>query len=208
MILNNADNIKCGNTQVDAVYCGDVLVWPQITPSYDVVTEDIMYGDSSSYSFLLYNSGDYRILQIIINMGDSTEQMTSVVTVDDEPISGGSIKFYGYNETQENPINARIFRFRYSLTAEARTVGRVEMSNMGLQCGYIAAVISSGDFTKVAKALSTKNGATSGAFNQDGIVVYGYVSSFFNPHFTIEKYTSGTTITTQSGAVSFIYWLR
>ncbi len=206
MILNLADDIKCGNTQVDAVYCGDVLVWPQITPSYDVVTEDIMYGDSSSYSFMLYNSGDYRILQVIINMGDTTEQMTSVATVDGEPISGGSIKFYEYNETQENPINARIFR--YSLTAEARTVGRVEMNNRGLQCGYIAAVISSGDFTKVAKALSTKNGATSGAFNQDGIVVYGYVSSFFNPYFTIEKYTAGTTITTQSGAVSFIYWLR
>lgn len=211
MILNLADDIKCGNTQVDAVYCGDVLVWPQITPSYDVVTEDIMYGDSSSssYSFILYNSGDYRVLQIIINMGDSTEQMTSVVTVDGEPISGGSIKFYEYNETQENPINARIFR--YSLTAEARTVGRVELSNMGLQCGYIAAVISSGDFTKVAKALSTKNGATSGAFNQDGIVVYGvygYVSSIFSPHFTIEKYTANTTVTTQSGAVSFIYWLR
>lgn len=206
MILNNADNIKCGNTQVDAVYCGDVLVWPQITPSYDVVTEDIIYGDSSSYSFILYNSCDYRFLQIIINMGDTTEQMTSVATVDGEPISGGSIKFYEYNETQENPINARIFR--YSLTAEARTVGRVELSNMGLQCGYIAAVISSGDFTKVAKALSTKNGATSGAFNQDGIVVYGYVSSFFSPYFTIAKYTAGTTVTTQSGAVSLIYWLR
>lgn len=206
MILNLADDIKCGNAQVDSVYCGDVLVWPQITPSYDVVTEDIMYGESSSYSFMLYNSGDYRILQIIINMGDTTEQMTSVVTVDGEPISGGSIKFYEYNETQENPINARIFR--YSLTAESRTVGRVEMSNMGLQCGYIAAVISSGDFTKVAKALSTKNGSTSGAFNQDGIVVYGYVSSFFNPYFTIEKYTAGTTITTGTGAVSFIYWLR
>lgn len=49
---------------------------------------------------------------------------------------------------------------------------------------------------------------TTGTFEQDGIVLYGYVSSFFSPYFTIEKYTAGTTITTQTGAVSFIYWLR
>lgn len=33
MILNLADDIKCGDAQVDAVYCGDVLVWPQNTPT-------------------------------------------------------------------------------------------------------------------------------------------------------------------------------
>lgn len=206
MILNLVDDIKCGNTQVDAVYCGDVLVWPQITPSYDVVTEDIMHGHSSQYSFGFYNSGDYRVLQLAVNLGDTTEQMTSVATVDGEPISGGSVKFYEDNETQENPVNARISK--YSLTATPQTVGRMALSDMGAQCGYMSIILSAGDFTKVAKALSTKNGATTGAFQQDGIVLYGYVSSFFRPYFTIEKYTAGTTITTQTGAVSFIYWLR
>lgn len=206
MILNLADDIKCGNAQVDAVYCGDVLVWPQITPSYDVVTEDIMYGHSSSYTFRFYNSGDYRVVQLAINLGNTTEQMTSSVTVGGESISGGSVKFYENNETQENPVNARISK--YSLTAASQSVGRMTLSDMGAQCGYMGVILSAGDFTKVAKALSTKNGATTGTFEQDGIVLYGYVSSFFNPYFTIEKYTAGTTVTTETGAVSFIYWLR
>lgn len=33
MILNNANNIMLGDSNVDKVYCGDVLVWPQNTPT-------------------------------------------------------------------------------------------------------------------------------------------------------------------------------
>lgn len=69
MILNLADDIKCGDAQVDAVYCGDVLVWPQNTPTpiYNDIIEH--FNLDSTYIYHGYIDSSWLTLYNNIKMG-------------------------------------------------------------------------------------------------------------------------------------------
>ena len=70
MILNNADNIMLGGSEVDRVYCGSVVVWQRggnipaevLAYAQDIITHYNLSGEIGIDYSLLYNNQSNKFL--------------------------------------------------------------------------------------------------------------------------------------------------
>ena len=87
MVLNEADDIRLGSGQVDAVYLGDTLIWPTMAYTYEVSNVVITYSRGSKLDAGAVNSnytGNYAMASGMVTVKNGS---TVVDTKYNEPLS-------------------------------------------------------------------------------------------------------------------------
>lgn len=95
MVLNEADDIRLGTTQMDKVYLGDTQVWPTSQPITYVITSAYVYYTGDGLTNRLYASGlnyAYVLGTVEVRQGGTVIQTLTNVTL--TPTVGSSQRIF------------------------------------------------------------------------------------------------------------------